>query len=699
MPEADQDRAGQGGQVDDRRRLVVALHVGERVGEHEPAFGVGVDHLDRLAGHGGDHVARPLGVARRHVLDQPADADDIGLGLAQGERLEGSDHGPGAAHVPLHRFHALGRLDRNAAGVEGDAFADERERRVALLAAVPAQDQQPRIAHRALGDAEQRPHAELLHRRPVEHFELDAQIGEVADPFDERLGINDIGWLGDQLAGQLDPFEHRLPPLLPALPGSGAGADDRHLLERRLLLVLELGVVAVVAPRAQRGTEADASRGIRVIAKAGEVDYGVGLAGGQQSRRGRAAQLLGRRRGGNALARADNQQPLRSGSQEQLDGAAGIALEALALQRRFDPVCQSLDRVRVGAVGRKYQRIIPVGKAVGEIDLHEGGSLKGSGVGGSLGREWRKGKVDEPRPWASPTRIVARGPRCDRLAPRQSQVNGGATGLRKGLVWWSALPMLLGAPANALAQPVATQPAEPGASPADSVPVVNFSADQVSYDSDNELVTATGAVRMSRDGNYLAADQVTWNRKTGEVRAAGNVVVVNPQGDKLVGNSVVLTDTLRDGTIENLLVVLESGGRIAAARGTRTGDITTLDNAIYSACPVTKPSGCPRNPSWSITAARVVYDPNRNRVRFQGGRLQLFGVTLPLLPVFSIGTASGSGGVSGWLVPEISFSSRNGLEVGMPYYQQVFDQSRPHADAAFVHRNMAGVRSQVPPSQ
>ncbi|MEO5612088.1 MAG: LPS assembly protein LptD [Sphingomicrobium sp.] len=233
-------------------------------------------------------------------------------------------------------------------------------------------------------------------------------------------------------------------------------------------------------------------------------------------------------------------------------------------------------------------------------------------------------------------------------------------------------PMLLGAPANALAQPAAPQPVGPeaGAEAADSEPSVNFSADQVSYDSDNELVTATGAVRMARDGNYLAADQVIWNRKSGEVRAAGNVVVVNPQGDKLVGDSVVLADTLRDGTIENLLIVLESGGRIAAARGTRSGDITTLDNAIYSPCPVTKPSGCPRNPSWSITAARVVYDPTRNKVRFQGGRLRLFGVTLPLLPIFSVGTASGSGGVSGWLVPEISYSSRNGFEVGMPYYHR-----------------------------
>ena len=70
---------------------------------------------------------------------------------------------------------------------------------------------------------------------------------------------------------------------------------------------------------------------------------------------------------------------------------------------------------------------------------------------------------------------------------------------------------------------------------------------------------------MSREGNYLAADQVVWDRKSGQVRAQGNVVLLTPQGDKLVGENVVLTDTLRDGTIDNLLVVLESGGRIAAA--------------------------------------------------------------------------------------------------------------------------------------
>ncbi len=247
----------------------------------------------------------------------------------------------------------------------------------------------------------------------------------------------------------------------------------------------------------------------------------------------------------------------------------------------------------------------------------------------------------------------------------------GGDGLRKGWVWWSALPMMLGAPPTALAQPAATPapaPADTFAPPEGAEATVEFSADQVSYDTEGEVVTAAGSVRMSRDGNYLAADRVTWDRRTGAVRAEGNVVVVNPQGDKLVGESVVLTDSLRDGSIANLLVVLESGGRIAATRGTRTGELTTLDDAVYSPCPVTSPAGCPRNPSWSITAARVVYDPARDQVRFQGGRLQLFGLTLPLLPIFSIGT--GASGASGWLVPDISFSSRNGLELAVPYYRR-----------------------------
>jgi LPS-assembly protein len=249
--------------------------------------------------------------------------------------------------------------------------------------------------------------------------------------------------------------------------------------------------------------------------------------------------------------------------------------------------------------------------------------------------------------------------------------------IRWRLIWWSALPLaMLPAAAAAQAQP------EPGASPAPaesaSDPVVEFSADQITYDSENDIVTATGQVRMDRDGNYLAADRVVWTRKTGQIRAEGNVVVVDPQGDKLVGDNVALTDTLRDGVVNNLLIVLESGGRIAAQRGTRSNGVITLENAAYSPCPVTSESGCPRRPSWMITAAQVIDDPATGRVRFRGGHLQLFGITLPLLPIFSVGT--NGEGATGFLVPELKISRNNGFEVALPYYWRI----APNRDFAII---------------
>ncbi len=194
----------------------------------------------------------------------------------------------------------------------------------------------------------------------------------------------------------------------------------------------------------------------------------------------------------------------------------------------------------------------------------------------------------------------------------------------------TALPLFLALPSAASAQE-ASPPAQ-----AEAEPQIEFSADEVTYDTKADVVAAQGQVRMDRDGNYLAADRVSWDRKSGRVIAEGNIVIVNPEGDKLIGERVDLTDTLRDGTVENLLLVLESGGRIAAVRGSRSETQTELVNAVYSACPVTTDTGCPKNPSWKISAARIVQDRTTGRIRFSGGRLTILGVTLPLLPVFAL---------------------------------------------------------------
>ena len=145
--------------------------------------------------------------------------------------------------------------------------------------------------------------------------------------------------------------------------------------------------------------------------------------------------------------------------------------------------------------------------------------------------------------------------------------------------------------------------------------------------------------------------------------------------NKLIGDRIDLTDSLKDGTIDNLLVVLESGGRIAAVKGVRSGTVTALENAVYSACPVTGADGCPRDPSWKISAVQVSQDSATGRLKFKGGRITILGVTIPLLPIFSIGDGSQKGGVTGALLPNIRVDSNNGVELSMPYYWRV-DRNR-----------------------
>ncbi|WP_431850046.1 LPS-assembly protein LptD [Allosphingosinicella sp.] len=237
---------------------------------------------------------------------------------------------------------------------------------------------------------------------------------------------------------------------------------------------------------------------------------------------------------------------------------------------------------------------------------------------------------------------------------------------------------MLSASAAALAQSPAPVPAPPaaGVSAGTAERRVNFTADQLIYESESDLVTVSGNVQMLSEGNNLRAERVVWNRRSGEVRAESDVRITNPQGDTVYGDSIVLTDTLRDGVIDNLLLVLEDGGRLAAQRGERRDGYTTLNRAAYSPCAVVDENGCPKDPTWKITAVRVTHDPVRNRIRYQGASLSLFGAPILALPGLSHPDGSEGGG-SGLLVPDLRFSRSNGLELSFPYYLKL----APNRDA------------------
>jgi LPS-assembly protein len=199
---------------------------------------------------------------------------------------------------------------------------------------------------------------------------------------------------------------------------------------------------------------------------------------------------------------------------------------------------------------------------------------------------------------------------------------------------------------------------------------IGFEADGVAYDSNNEMVTASGNVVLRRGEQEVRADSVTWYRTTGQIVATGNIRFTDAAGNTLYTPRMELTDELRAGAMQDMLMVFAEGGRMAARKGVRDEDgKVVLTDTAYSGCAVIDAQGCAKTPSWRVIANRVIYDPEQHRVTFKNARLELFGA--PILPLPALRINTDGRGTSGVLIPDIRVSKSNGIEIGNTYYMRL----------------------------
>ncbi|RPF70900.1 LPS-assembly protein LptD [Aurantiacibacter spongiae] len=220
---------------------------------------------------------------------------------------------------------------------------------------------------------------------------------------------------------------------------------------------------------------------------------------------------------------------------------------------------------------------------------------------------------------------------------------------------------------------------------------IAFEANELEYDSTTETVTASGNVFIRSGDQSVRADAVTWNRLTGEIVATGDIRFVDEDGNQLFTDRLVLTDELEAGAMDNLLLVFQEGGRLAAeqARRDEAGDIA-LTRAAYSSCAVETGSGCPKRPSWRLTAERVTYDSATDKIRFRDAYLELFGARVLPLPGLTI--RAGGGANSGIFIPDVGITASNGIEISDSYYMRLAD-NRDLTLSAYVYTEAAPMAS------
>lgn len=243
--------------------------------------------------------------------------------------------------------------------------------------------------------------------------------------------------------------------------------------------------------------------------------------------------------------------------------------------------------------------------------------------------------------------------------------------------------MLVAAPAALAAQDQAPEIAVAAPAPRQ----IDFETREISYDNTNDIITARGNVILRSEDRSVRADAVTWDRRSGQIIATGNIRLVDEAGNQLFTEQVELTQEFNAGAMSELLVALRAGGRLAARSAARGEDGSAiLTDAAYTACAVADREACAENPSWRITADRVIYDQNASTIRFFGAVFELFGT--PIVPLPGLGLRSDGKGESGFLIPDVRITQVNGLELSGEYYWRLGD-NRDLTLGAFVFSDVA----------
>ena len=196
-------RAGEGGDVHQAGDAALPGQA-EGVGQHQPPLGVGVDDFDGLAVHRPHYVAGALRRAAGHIFGGRHHSGYIDAGAQLPDGLHRAQHRGAAGHIAFHRLHSGGGFQRNAAGVKGDALANQPQivGRVVRVSGVVQRYQLGRFV-RPLGYADEGAHAHFPHLFVAEHFQRHSRLlGYLPGGFGHSGGRQHIGRFVDQVPGQ-----------------------------------------------------------------------------------------------------------------------------------------------------------------------------------------------------------------------------------------------------------------------------------------------------------------------------------------------------------------------------------------------------------------------------------------------------------------------------------------------------------------
>lgn len=245
---------------------------------------------------------------------------------------------------------------------------------------------------------------------------------------------------------------------------------------------------------------------------------------------------------------------------------------------------------------------------------------------------------------------------------------------------WTRYAML----AAIASQPIAAMAQEDASNAPAAQPQVVLNADSIFVNEADNTVTAEGNVEAEYDGRILRADKLIYDRNTDKVRATGNVVILDPDGNQRFADEIETDANLSDGYAIGFSTRMPNGGLATAESAVRTKDgINALDKVVYTSCELCEGD---KRPTWALRARRAVLDQEEQMISYRDAVLEIAGIPVFYLPYFAHPDPN-SDRRSGLLAPDFGTSSKLGVFYKQPYYWAI----SPSQDMIIAPKIMANV--------
>ena len=195
-------------------------------------------------------------------------------------------------------------------------------------------------------------------------------------------------------------------------------------------------------------------------------------------------------------------------------------------------------------------------------------------------------------------------------------------------------------------------------------------ADKTDYDQANDIVRASGDVRIVRDGRTLTADRIEYRVSEKIISAVGNVVLTEPTGEVLFADEVELTEGLDQGFAIAPKILLPDGSRVAAAGTSRLSkDKVEVYRAVFSPCHLC-PDDPQRAPLWQLRAEKISHPETRREIELENATLDIFGIPIVWVPYFSQPDPRVEK-KTGFLAPAVGSDETLGLFTEIPFFWNI----------------------------